>query len=62
LGVQHYDPARWHTPGAARSAYFLSLFVANRTVTLRTFATMSVALAELHRFHQCLLPAATPPH
>jgi hypothetical protein len=57
LGVQHYDPARWHVDGDARSVFFLSLFVANRTVTLRTYPTMSAALAELRRFHSTLCPA-----
>jgi hypothetical protein len=50
-GVQHYDPGRWHVPGPARSVYFLSLFVAGRTITLRTFPTLSAALTALRDFH-----------
>jgi hypothetical protein len=56
LGVQHDDPARWQIAGDARSIFFLSLFIANRTVTLRTYSTMGAALAELRRFHAALHP------
>lgn len=57
LGVQHDDPARWHGSGPARSVFFLSLFLANRTVTLRTYPTLGAALVELRRFHAALRPA-----
>lgn len=53
-GIQHYDPACWNVPGDPRTRFFLSLFLANRTVTLRTFATLDEALAELARFHAAL--------
>lgn len=49
-GVQHYDPARWNIPGEARARFFMSLFLDNRTVTLRTFATMADALSALDTF------------
>lgn len=51
LGVQHTDPARWHLSGEPRSVFFLSLFLHNRTITLRTFPTLPEALAALHNFH-----------
>jgi hypothetical protein len=51
LGVQHYDPARWHVPGEPRAVFFLSLFHRGRTVTLRTFPTRAAALAALRDFH-----------
>ena len=54
LGVQHHDPARWHACGDTRAVFFLSLFVSNRTVTLRTYPTIKDALAELGRFHDAL--------
>lgn len=53
-GIQHYDPALWDVPGQAQARYFLSLFLDNRTVTLRTFATLGEALAELEVFHSRL--------
>lgn len=55
LGVQHADPARWHVSGEPRSVFFLSLFVANRTIALRTFPTMPEALTALRDFHSRLL-------
>jgi hypothetical protein len=51
LGVQHFDPARHYLAGEPRSVFFLSLFLAGRTVTLRTFPTLPAALAELRGFH-----------
>lgn len=57
LGVQHDDPARWHVAGEPRAVFFLSLFVAGRTVSLRTFPTMGAALTELRAFHARLLAA-----
>lgn len=51
LGVQHYDPGRYHLAGEPRSVFFLSLFLAGRTITLRTFPTVAAALAELRHFH-----------
>lgn len=47
LGVQHWDPARWHLPGEPRASFFLSLFRDNRTLTLRTYPTLPAALAAL---------------
>lgn len=54
VGVQHDDPARWNVPGEARARFFLSLFVENRTVMLRTFGTMCEALTALALFHERL--------
>ena len=54
LGVQHYDPARWHVAGEPRTRYFLSLFLAGRTLSLRTYPTLAAALAALHAFHSSL--------
>ncbi len=51
LGVQHYDPRRWHGAGEPRATFFLSLFIANRTLALHTYATLAEARAELGRFH-----------
>jgi hypothetical protein len=51
LGVQHDDPSRWQVAGEPRTVFFLSLFLASRTIALRTFATLPEALAELHAFH-----------
>lgn len=55
IGVQHYDPGRWHVTGEPRSVFFLSLFVHGRTVALRTFPTCQDALAALYTFHITLL-------
>lgn len=57
VGVQHDDPARWHLPGQDRSVFFLSLFIANRTVSLRTYSTMVEACTALRSFHAALRPA-----
>lgn len=54
LGVQHYDPARWHVAAEPRAKFFVSLFVNRRTVALRTYPTLAEALDELHRFHAAL--------
>lgn len=54
VGVQHYDPAQWNAPGEACTKFFLSLFLHNRTVTLRTYSTLPAALAELESFHSRL--------
>jgi hypothetical protein len=51
LGVQHFDPARWHVEGEARATFFLSLFLNGRTVTLRTFPSMTGAVRALETFH-----------
>jgi hypothetical protein len=51
VGVQHFDPARWHARGEPRAVFFVSLFLRGRTVTLQTFPTMPAALAELRAFH-----------
>lgn len=47
LGVQHWDPARWNLPGEARAVFFLSLFQHNRTLALRTYPSLVVALTAL---------------
>ncbi|HLJ79881.1 MAG TPA: hypothetical protein VKT52_00255 [Ktedonobacterales bacterium] len=60
FGVQHFDPGRWNLPGEPASKFFLSLFVRNRTVTLRTFPTLAAARAELERFHASLPRKITP--
>ncbi|MGH2487442.1 MAG: hypothetical protein ACRDHE_15665 [Ktedonobacterales bacterium] len=54
LGVQHFDPARWLLPGDPTAKYFLSLFVAGRTVAMRTFPTLAEALAALDAFYAAL--------
>jgi hypothetical protein len=54
VGVQHYDPSRWHVAGAPRAVFFVSFFQGGRTLALRTFPTMDVALAELRRVHAAL--------
>ncbi|MBF6591389.1 MAG: hypothetical protein IVW57_12805 [Ktedonobacterales bacterium] len=56
LGIQHFDPMRWHVAGEARTAYFLSLFLGGRTISLRTYATLAEALAALRSFHATLPP------
>ena len=57
VGIQHYDPSRWHVAGEPRAVFFVSYFQGGRTLALRTFPTMDVALAELRRVHAGL---ATP--
>jgi hypothetical protein len=57
LGVQHDDPARWGRDGEARAVFFLSLFVAGRTVALHTYPTLPAARAALAAFHARLLLA-----
>ncbi|MGZ3681122.1 MAG: hypothetical protein ACXWQR_22095, partial [Ktedonobacterales bacterium] len=54
IGVQHYDPARWHVAGEPRTRFFLSLFLAGRTLSLRTYSTLTEAMASLHAFHASL--------
>lgn len=56
LGVQHFDPARWMLPGEPTAKYFLSLFVAGRTIAMRTFPTLREALAALDTFYAALAP------
>jgi hypothetical protein len=48
LGVQHWDPSRWNLPGEERAVFFLSLFRDNRTLALRTYSTLTEALAALY--------------
>jgi hypothetical protein len=55
IGIQQYDPNRWHVAGEPRTVFFLSLFVRGRTVALRTFPTCQNALAALYAFHTSLL-------
>lgn len=59
LGVQHFDPARWNQPGEAQSKFFLSLFVAGRTVALRTYPTLPKAWEALAAFY-AQLPVVAP--
>jgi hypothetical protein len=54
LGVQHFDPSRWMLPGEPTAKFFLSLFVAGRTVSMRTFPTVREALAALDTFYAML--------
>jgi hypothetical protein len=54
VGIQHYDPSRWHVAGAPRAVFFISFFQGGRTLALRTFPTMDDALAELRRVHSGL--------
>lgn len=54
IGIQHHDPARWHVAGEPRTRYFLSLFLAGRTHSLRTYSTLAEAVAALHAFHASL--------
>lgn len=54
LGVQHFDPARWMLPGEPTAKFFLSLFVAGRTISMRTFPTLGEARAALERFYASL--------
>jgi len=54
LGAQHFDPGRWSLPGEPSARFFLSLFVHNRTVSLRTYPTITSALAALASFHDTL--------
>lgn len=61
LGVQHDDPARWHGAGEPRAVFFLSLFRAGQTVSLRTYPTVPLALAELRAFHARLCSPSMPP-
>lgn len=55
LGIQHFDPGRWHVPGEPRAVYFLSLFLRNQTLALRTYAHLADALAALEHFHTQLV-------
>jgi hypothetical protein len=59
LGIQAYDPGRWHVAGECEAKFFVSLFVHGRTVSLRTFPTCAEALNLLVMFH-AQLPLWTP--
>lgn len=54
LGVRHSDPARWGAPGEPRADFFLSALLGKRTLYLRTYATVSDALADLTATHAWL--------
>jgi hypothetical protein len=54
LGVQHFDPSRWMLPGEPTAKFFLFLFVAGRTISMRTFPTLREAVATLDRFYASL--------
>lgn len=60
IGIQHYDPARWHVAGEPRARYFLSLFLAGRTLSLRTYPTLSETVAALRHFHTSLAAPNAP--
>lgn len=55
LGVQHFEPARWHLAGEPAAKFFASFFLRGRTVTLRTFPAMTDALAAVRAFHATLV-------
>jgi hypothetical protein len=60
IGVQHYDPSRWNLPGLPSARFFLSLFIAGRTVSLRTYPTVEAALTALESFQMaCAAPEET---
>lgn len=52
IGVQHVDPSRqgWAVVDEPSARFFLSLFLAGRCVTLRTFPTMVATLEALDSF------------
>jgi hypothetical protein len=54
VGIQHFDPSRWHLDGAPVAKVFASFFVGGRTVGLHTYATMDEALAAVREFHSRL--------
>jgi hypothetical protein len=54
IGVQHFDPGRWNLPGKPSTRFFLSLFIHGHTVSLRTYPTVTAALAALASFHDAL--------
>jgi|GEM_PF-792687 len=61
LGVHHTDPRRWGELDNPHTRFFLSLFLAGRTVSMRTYATLPEALEALRTFHTQLVagwPAA----
>ncbi|HEX8037488.1 MAG TPA: hypothetical protein VF510_26780 [Ktedonobacterales bacterium] len=60
IGIQHDDPTRWHLAGESRTRYFLSLFLAGRTLSLRTYPTIAAALAALDSFHSSLAGSTSP--
>lgn len=55
LGLQHSDPARWGLPGEPRATFFLSALLGKRTLFLRTYATVGLALAALRETHDWLV-------
>ncbi len=52
LGVQHVDPDKpgWAIVEEAQARFFLSIFVSETCITLRTFPTMQAALDALGTF------------
>lgn len=54
VGVQHSDPALWGMPGEPRTVFFLSVLIGRKTLFLRTYPTVAVALAVLHETHRGL--------
>jgi hypothetical protein len=54
LGIQHFDPARWHLPGDATTKFFASFLVTGRSASLRTFASIGEAITAVREFHALL--------
>lgn len=50
LGIQHDDPQRWSLTGAPRARFFLSLLLDGRTLSLRTYPELPLALGALRDF------------
>lgn len=61
LGVRHSDPARWGLPGEPSAVFFLSILLGKTTLFLRTYPTVSAALATLRATH-AQLAASIPPN
>jgi hypothetical protein len=60
IGLHHADPASWGAPDPARTRYFLSLFVAGKASTLRTYTTLTEARAALQAaYEQVVYSSAT---
>jgi len=57
VGVQHFDPSRWHLEGEPSAVFFASAFSGRRTLALRTYATVGDAVAAVRDCHARLPPA-----
>lgn len=51
LGVQHFEPARYHLSGPATTKFFASFLVRECSADLRTFASLRDALIAVRAFH-----------